>query len=82
MFAGNRAIRRNPPSSGFIGKSQPIAGINGVIYFFCCPGLALLLPHCPQVNIVEYVPSTRLNGRCHYYSKEVRRGRSLPLTHT
>lgn len=52
MFAGNRAIRRNPPSSGFI-------------------GLALLLPHCPQVDFVEYVPSTRLNGRCHYYSKEV-----------
>ncbi|KAH8321508.1 hypothetical protein KR074_006819 [Drosophila pseudoananassae] len=52
MFAGNRAIRRNPPSSGFI-------------------GLALLLPHCPHVDFVEYVPSTRLNGRCHYYSKEM-----------
>ncbi|XP_032572052.1 beta-galactoside alpha-2,6-sialyltransferase 1 isoform X1 [Drosophila sechellia] len=52
MFAGNRPISRNPPSSGFI-------------------GLALLLPHCPQVDFVEYVPSTRLNGRCHYYSKEM-----------
>ncbi|TDG47759.1 hypothetical protein AWZ03_005903 [Drosophila navojoa] len=55
MFAGNRAIRRNPPSSGFI-------------------GLALLLPHCPQVDFIEYVPSTRLNGRCHYYSKEMNSG--------
>ncbi|XP_068146365.1 beta-galactoside alpha-2,6-sialyltransferase 1 [Drosophila tropicalis] len=52
MFAGNRPIKRNPPSSGFI-------------------GLALLLPHCPQVDFIEYVPSTRLNGRCHYYSKEM-----------
>ncbi|XP_020800737.1 beta-galactoside alpha-2,6-sialyltransferase 1 isoform X2 [Drosophila serrata] len=52
MFAGNKPISRNPPSSGFI-------------------GLALLLPHCPQVDFVEYVPSTRLNGRCHYYSKEM-----------
>lgn len=42
-------------------------------WFLLCafPGLALLLPHCPQVDFVEYVPSTRLNGRCHYYSKEV-----------
>ncbi|KAM7343875.1 beta-galactoside-a-2,6-sialyltransferase isoform 2-T4 [Cochliomyia hominivorax] len=52
MFAGNRPIRKNPPSSGFI-------------------GLALLLPHCPVVDFIEYIPSTRLNGRCHYYSKEI-----------
>ncbi|XP_013100932.2 beta-galactoside alpha-2,6-sialyltransferase 1 [Stomoxys calcitrans] len=52
MFAGNRPLRKNPPSSGFI-------------------GLALLLPHCPVVDFIEYMPSTRLNGRCHYYSKEI-----------
>ncbi|XP_037816304.1 beta-galactoside alpha-2,6-sialyltransferase 2 [Lucilia sericata] len=52
MFANNRPIRKNPPSSGFI-------------------GLALLLPHCPVVDFIEYIPSTRLNGRCHYYSKEI-----------
>ncbi|CAD7077980.1 unnamed protein product [Hermetia illucens] len=34
-------------------------------------GLALLLPHCPYVDFIEYVPSTRLNGRCHYYSDEI-----------
>lgn len=34
-------------------------------------GLALLLPYCPVVHFIEYIPSTRLNGRCHYYSKEV-----------
>ncbi|XP_037952916.1 beta-galactoside alpha-2,6-sialyltransferase 1 [Teleopsis dalmanni] len=51
-FVGQRPIRRNPPSSGFI-------------------GLALLLPHCPYVDFIEYIPSTRLNGRCHYYSKEL-----------
>ncbi|KAL9915991.1 beta-galactoside alpha-2,6-sialyltransferase 2 isoform X2 [Glossina fuscipes] len=51
-FAGNRLIRKNPPSSGFI-------------------GLALLLPYCSVVHFIEYIPSTRLNGRCHYYSKEI-----------
>ncbi|XP_067629355.1 beta-galactoside alpha-2,6-sialyltransferase 1 isoform X2 [Eurosta solidaginis] len=51
-FIGNRPIRKNPPSSGFI-------------------GLALLLPFCPVINFIEYIPSTRLNGRCHYYSKEI-----------
>uniref|UniRef100_A0ABK9NGB0 beta-galactoside alpha-(2,6)-sialyltransferase n=1 Tax=Glossina morsitans morsitans TaxID=37546 RepID=A0ABK9NGB0_GLOMM len=51
-FAGDRPIRKNPPSSGFI-------------------GLALLLPYCPVVHFIEYIPSTRLNGRCHYYSKEI-----------
>lgn len=47
-----KSIRKNPPSSGFI-------------------GLALLLPHCPYIDFIEYIPSTRLTGRCHYYSKEV-----------
>ncbi|XP_050325683.1 type 2 lactosamine alpha-2,3-sialyltransferase isoform X3 [Bactrocera neohumeralis] len=51
-FVGSRPIRRNPPSSGFI-------------------GLALLLPYCPHIDFIEYIPSTRLNGRCHYYSKEM-----------
>lgn len=43
-----------------------------VLYLFYFSGLALLLPHCPHVDFIEYIPSTRLNGRCHYYSKEVR----------
>lgn len=47
-----RSIRRNPPSSGFI-------------------GIALLLPHCETIDVVEYVPSTRLSGRCHYYEEQV-----------
>ncbi|XP_011194502.1 beta-galactoside alpha-2,6-sialyltransferase 2 [Zeugodacus cucurbitae] len=51
-FVGSRPIRKNPPSSGFI-------------------GLSLLLPHCPYIDFIEYIPSTRLNGRCHYYSKEM-----------
>lgn len=34
-------------------------------------GIALLLPICQKLDIVEYIPSTRLNGRCHYYSGEV-----------
>lgn len=34
-------------------------------------GLALLMPVCAHVDLVEYVPSTRLNGRCHYYDEDV-----------
>lgn len=34
-------------------------------------GLALLLPYCSYIDIAEYIPSTRLNGRCHYYDQEV-----------
>lgn len=34
-------------------------------------GLALLLPYCSYVDIVEYMPSTRLTSRCHYYDSEV-----------
>lgn len=41
-------LRKNPPSSGFL-------------------GLRLLLPHCNFVDVVEYIPSTRVTKRCHYY---------------
>ncbi|KAG5670718.1 hypothetical protein PVAND_000962 [Polypedilum vanderplanki] len=34
-------------------------------------GIAILLPVCSQLDIVEYIPSTRLNGRCHYYSEDI-----------
>ncbi|KAG4073487.1 hypothetical protein HA402_000711 [Bradysia odoriphaga] len=34
-------------------------------------GLALILPVCTYVDIIEYIPSTRLNGRCHYYDEEM-----------
>ncbi|XP_055315555.1 beta-galactoside alpha-2,6-sialyltransferase 1 [Sitodiplosis mosellana] len=34
-------------------------------------GLALLLPHCGNIDIVEYMPSTRLTSRCHYYDSEM-----------
>ncbi|XP_060517236.1 beta-galactoside alpha-2,6-sialyltransferase 1 [Cylas formicarius] len=44
-------LRRNPPSSGFL-------------------GLRLLLPVCNTVNVMEYVPSTRLTKRCHYYDPD------------
>ncbi|CAH0390049.1 unnamed protein product [Bemisia tabaci] len=30
-------------------------------------GLALLLPHCNVVNMIEFVPSVRLTQRCHYF---------------
>nr|CAD7204663.1 unnamed protein product [Timema douglasi] len=30
-------------------------------------GLALTLPHCRLVDLVEYVPSLRLTKRCHYW---------------
>lgn len=53
-------------------KQEDGARSESLINAISLSGLALLLPHCPQVDIVEYVPSTRLNGRCHYYSKEVR----------
>lgn len=39
-----------------------------------CPGFALLLPVCEYVDLVEYIPSTRLNGRCHYYDDDVNPG--------
>ncbi|CAO1422985.1 unnamed protein product [Diamesa tonsa] len=34
-------------------------------------GIALLLPVCTYLDVVEYIPSTRLNGKCHYYSDEM-----------
>lgn len=34
-------------------------------------GIAMLLPTCSYLDVVEYIPSTRLNGKCHYYSDEV-----------
>lgn len=34
-------------------------------------GIAMLVPVCDYLDVVEYIPSTRLNGRCHYYSDEV-----------
>lgn len=34
-------------------------------------GIAMLLPVCSYLDVVEYIPSTRLNGKCHYYSDEV-----------
>ncbi|XP_073984478.1 beta-galactoside-a-2,6-sialyltransferase isoform X2 [Rhodnius prolixus] len=45
-------IRRNPPSSGFL-------------------GIALLLPHCNNIHLIEYVPSVRMTPRCHYFDNEV-----------
>jgi hypothetical protein len=34
---------------------------------FDLPGLALMLPHCSHVDLLEYVPSVRLTKRCHYW---------------
>lgn len=31
-------------------------------------GIALLLPYCSTVNVVEYVPTQRSVQRCHYYA--------------
>ncbi|XP_057652169.1 beta-galactoside alpha-2,6-sialyltransferase 1 isoform X1 [Diorhabda carinulata] len=44
-------LRRNPPSSGFL-------------------GIRLLLPFCSFIDVFEYVPSTRVSRRCHYYDPE------------
>lgn len=44
-------LRKNPPSSGFL-------------------GMVLLLPFCDFVDMVEYIPSTRVTSKCHYYSIE------------
>lgn len=39
--------------------------------FFLFSGIALLLPYCSYLDVVEYMPSTRLTSRCHYYDSEV-----------
>lgn len=44
-------LRKNPPSSGFL-------------------GIAELLHHCNFVDVFEYVPSTRVTKRCHYYDND------------
>lgn len=31
-------------------------------------GLALILPFCDYVDMVEFIPSFRMTKRCHYYS--------------
>lgn len=33
-------------------------------------GIALLVPHCETIDVIEYIPSTRLTGRCHYYETQ------------
>lgn len=38
-----------------------------MIYF---SGLAVLMPTCNYVDVFEYVPSTRVTKRCHYYDIE------------
>jgi hypothetical protein len=35
-------------------------------------GLAYLLPICEYIDFIEFIPSTRLNEKCHYYDNEVR----------
>ncbi|GAB0086269.1 beta-galactoside alpha-2,6-sialyltransferase 2 [Sergentomyia squamirostris] len=55
-------IRRNPPSSGFL-------------------GIAMLIPICTYIDVVEYIPSVRLNGRCHYYDSEMNPGCSFGEWH-
>ncbi|KFB50816.1 AGAP006903-PA-like protein [Anopheles sinensis] len=55
-------IRKNPPTSGFI-------------------GLGLLLPVCRYIDIVEYIPSTRMNGLCHYYDEELNLGCTFGAWH-
>uniref|UniRef100_A0A182N9E1 Beta-galactoside alpha-2,6-sialyltransferase 1 n=1 Tax=Anopheles dirus TaxID=7168 RepID=A0A182N9E1_9DIPT len=55
-------IRKNPPTSGFI-------------------GLGLLMPVCRYIDIVEYIPSTRMNGLCHYYDEELNLGCTFGAWH-
>lgn len=63
-------IRWNPPSSGFIGEIKKSIAETSICLIIVL-GLALMLPVCTYVDIIEYIPSTRLNGRCHYYDEEV-----------
>lgn len=60
-FSGDK-IRRNPPTSGFI-------------------GIALLLPICEYISVVEYMPSTRLTSSCHYYDDEMNSGCTFGTWH-
>lgn len=57
-------------------KSIKTTKIENVLFPFFCQiiftGIALLLPYCSYLDIVEYMPSTRLTSRCHYYDSEVR----------
>uniref|UniRef100_A0A182RJH7 Beta-galactoside alpha-2,6-sialyltransferase 1 n=1 Tax=Anopheles funestus TaxID=62324 RepID=A0A182RJH7_ANOFN len=55
-------IRKNPPTSGFI-------------------GLGLLMPVCRYIDVVEYIPSTRMNGLCHYYDDELNLGCTFGAWH-
>lgn len=64
-------IRWNPPSSGFIGKNHKVISNVTLTLSNKLIGLALMLPVCTYVDVIEYIPSTRLNGRCHYYDEEV-----------
>ncbi|XP_058461010.1 beta-galactoside alpha-2,6-sialyltransferase 2 [Malaya genurostris] len=34
-------------------------------------GLGLLMPACRFVDMIEYIPSSRMNGLCHYYDSEI-----------
>ncbi|XP_055630183.1 beta-galactoside alpha-2,6-sialyltransferase 2 [Toxorhynchites rutilus septentrionalis] len=34
-------------------------------------GLGLLLPACRSIDMIEYIPSSRMNGLCHYYDTEI-----------
>ncbi|XP_021698080.1 beta-galactoside alpha-2,6-sialyltransferase 2 isoform X2 [Aedes aegypti] len=34
-------------------------------------GLGLLIPACRYIDMIEYIPSSRMNGLCHYYDSEI-----------
>lgn len=44
-------------------------------------GIALLLPICDYIHILEYIPSTRLTANCHYYDEEVNSGCTFGTWH-
>lgn len=55
-------------------KSSSVGECIEMIFFMSdshFTGIALLLPYCSYLDIVEYMPSTRLTSRCHYYDSEV-----------
>lgn len=45
-----------------------------LLLYYNFTGIALLLPLCKHIHIVEYIPSTRLTSNCHYYDSEVNSG--------
>lgn len=52
-------------TSTTIPKNPPTSGFLGII---------ILLKICSKLDIYEYIPSTRITDKCHYYDQQIDRG--------